>query len=158
MDQPFLTPRSWMGRTSGRPRRKIRNISTVQATMPRTEVSRSTSSSSESRSAWSWEGTTPDSVLRAKSFIATIFAPESPDAGKDGGGGFAGDGLVGDGFQEDFVGAFGAVGFDAKFLGFLNQRGKLRILRRERIHCQAQVEWRQTFFRRHEGLPELLSI
>src|SRR6266852_8842285 len=87
----------------------------------------------------------------------TAIHTESPDAGKDGGGGFAGDGLVGDGFQEDFVGAFGAVGFDAKFLGFLNQRGKLRVLRRKRIHGQAQVEWRQTFFRRHEGLPELLS-
>jgi len=32
---------------------------------------------------------------------------EGFDAAEDGGGGFAGDGLVGDGFKEGFVGAFG---------------------------------------------------
>src|SRR6266851_1422016 len=120
MDQPFLTPRSWMGRTSGRPRRKIKNISTVQAPMPRTETRRSTSSSSESFSACSRVGTTPsmdfcsgetgfaqDGLAEFEHFLRSGGAAggaEGFDAAVDGGGGFAGDGLVGDGFEEGFIG------------------------------------------------------
>src|SRR5579885_3039651 len=77
-DQPFFTPKSWIGRTSGRPRRKIRNISTDHAPIPRTETSRLTNSSSESLCASSRLGTMPAIVFFARSFIAAAFAAESP--------------------------------------------------------------------------------
>ena len=97
--------------------------------MPRTETRRSTSSSSESLwlvRGWgrclrwffsrdpSWRG-----LLRRRGRLcgglacgvsaflrrgSAAVAAEGFDAAEDGGGGFAGDGLVGDGFEEGFVG------------------------------------------------------
>src|SRR6266705_820193 len=108
-----------MGRTSGRPRRKMRNISTVQAPMPRTETKRFTSSSSDNLLASSSEGTMPSMVFLAKSFIARSFAQdrlaelqhffgrrraavgaERFHAAEDGSRRFARDGLISDGLEE----------------------------------------------------------
>ena len=80
---------------------------------------------------------------------------ESFDAGKDGGGGFAGDGLVGDGFEEDFVGATRAICLDTKFFGLFDQRGELRVFCCKSIHSETQVERRKTVFLGHGGsIPE----
>ena len=45
------------------------------------------------------------------------------DASVDGGGSFAGDGLVGDGFHERFVGGLGVVDVGIERDGFLNEAG-----------------------------------
>jgi len=69
--------------------RKMRNISTVQAPMPRTETRRLTSSSSESFSDSSSVGTTPSMVFLARSFMARTFAPERPALRRDWGRSFS---------------------------------------------------------------------
>ena len=76
---------------------------------------------------------------------------EGFDATKDGGGGFAGDGLVGNGFEENLVGAVRAIRFDAELLGFFDQPGKLRVFCSEGVHSEAQVEWRHAEFLSHMG-------
>lgn len=68
------------------------------------------------------------------------------DAPKDGSSGFAGDGLVGDGFDEDLVRRFGSAFFHAEFPRFFDQRGEKRVLRREGVHGAAQVEGRKFVF------------
>ncbi len=47
-------------------------------------------------------------------------AAERLDAAKDGGGGFAGNGLVGDGFEESFVWALGVRGVDLEWERFFD--------------------------------------
>ena len=79
---------------------------------------------------------------------------EGLDAAEDSGGGFAGDGLMGDGFEKGFVRAIRPVGLDAELLGFFDQRGELRVSCRQGIHCEAQVEWRQAKFLGHGLAPD----
>src|SRR5205823_9711146 len=75
------------------------------------------------------------------------------DAAEDGGRGFAGNGLVRDGFDQHFVRGFGGAFFDAKFLRFLYKRSKQGILRRQRIHGQAQVKRRHFVFCGYHEAP-----
>src|SRR2546422_8777793 len=76
---------------------------------------------------------------------------EGFDAAVNRGGSFAGNGLIGDGFEEHFVRAFGAATVDAKLLAFPDQRSECWVLRRQRVHGGAQIKWRKFIFR---GQPE----
>ena len=78
MRKPSRTPKSSTGSTSGRPRVKISNISTVQRPTPRIADSRSISVASSSRAAARRVGTTPSSAWRAMSRIAATLPPEKP--------------------------------------------------------------------------------
>ena len=66
--------------------------------------------------------------------------------------------MIGDGLQEDFVGAIRAVGFDAEFLGVFDQRGEVRILRCKGVHCEAQIERRQAKFLGHDAAPDWVTV
>ena len=146
-----------MGSTSGRPSRKIRNISTVHTPTPRTWIKRSTSSWSDRRLASASEGTIPARVLRARSFMAATLAPDNPALRSTdlrrlsircGAGGRpptprermrrkmvaaaalpAGDGLIGNRFQKDFVRAPGPGRGDVTLEGGLYQAGELGVAR-----------------------------
>src|SRR6266852_98264 len=58
-------------------------------------------------------------------------AAEGLDAVEDGGGGFAGNGLVGDGFEEGFVGGLRGVHLGLEWSGFGYQGGEYFVFRRE---------------------------
>ena len=79
---------------------------------------------------------------------------ESFDAAEDGGGRFARDGLVGDGFEKDFIRAIRAIHLNAEFFGLLDQQGELRILCCKGIHCETQVERRHAKFLGHGVAPD----
>jgi len=76
---------------------------------------------------------------------------EGFDAIENGFGGFAGDGLVGDGFEEDFVGGVGACGFDfdAEFGGGGDEGGEAGVAGGEGVHGQAEIEGREAEFFGH---------
>src|ERR1700723_672289 len=78
--KPLRTPKSSTGRTLGRPRRKISNISTVQRPMPRTWVRCSMMASSGMRRMCCKSGTVPSIVLAARSRRASILFLERPAA------------------------------------------------------------------------------
>jgi hypothetical protein len=62
-------PKSWTGSTSGRPKLKISNISTVHRPIPLISVRRAMISSSVSASHSGRLGTSPASQWRAKSMM-----------------------------------------------------------------------------------------
>jgi hypothetical protein len=62
------------------------------------------------------------------------------DAAEDGGGGFAGDGLVCDGFHEGFVGGLGEVEIFLELFGGEDEFGKFFVLGGEVGHCEGEVE------------------
>ena len=65
---------------------------------------------------------------------------EGFNAGENGGGGFAGDGLVGDGFEKGFVGAFGENFVELELLRGLDQLGQALVFRGEMLHGRGEVE------------------
>lgn len=78
--QPSRTPKSSTGKTSGRSSVKIRNISTVQRPIPRSETNRETSSSSVIANAALLTGTTPSRVPSAIPRIVVTLVVEKPQA------------------------------------------------------------------------------
>ena len=65
---------------------------------------------------------------------------ECLDPSVDGCGGFAGDGLVGDGFEEGFVGGLGVVDFGVERNRNLDEPSDARIGGREVGHGGGKVE------------------
>ncbi len=65
---------------------------------------------------------------------------EGFDAAEDGGGGFAGDGLVGDGFHEGFVGGLGEVEIFLEFFGGEDEFGEFFVFGGEVGHGEGEVE------------------
>ena len=65
---------------------------------------------------------------------------EGFDTAKNGAGGFARNGLMGDSFDQDLVGALAVASFDAEFPRFLDQWSEKRIFRCECVHGPAQVK------------------
>ena len=64
-------------------------------------------------------------------------AAERFDAGENCGGGFAGDGLIGDGFHQRFVGAVHGFHFDLEFDGFFDEASEALVFCGERCFCDA---------------------
>jgi len=67
-------------------------------------------------------------------------AAEGLDAAENGGGCFAGDGLVGDGFEEGFVGRLQGVGVHLEWQGVCDQLGELLVFSGEVVHCGGEIE------------------
>jgi hypothetical protein len=70
---------------------------------------------------------------------ATV-AAQSLDAAEDGGGGFARNGLIGDGFDEHFIGTFGAIGLDAEWGGFGDKGGEFFVFGGEVTRGFGEIE------------------
>ncbi len=65
---------------------------------------------------------------------------EGFDAAEDGGGGFAGDGLVGDGFHEGFVRGLGEVEIFLEFFGGEDEFGEFFVFGGEVGHGEGEIE------------------
>jgi len=69
-------------------------------------------------------------------------AAQGFDAAEDGGGGFAGDGLVGDGFEESFVGRLQGVGIHLEGQGAGDEFGEFAVAGGEMVHGGGEIEGR----------------
>ena len=76
---------------------------------------------------------------------------EGFDAAEDGGGGFAGDGLVGDGFEESFVGALKMVLVHPKGFGFGDEKFEFFVAFGEGLHGLREIEGDRADGERHGG-------
>ncbi len=85
----------------------------------------------------------------------TTVSAECFDAAENRGGRFAGNGLVSNGFYQDFVRTLGGTLFDSELPGLFDQGPKERVLRRQGIHGEAQVKRRQVVFRDQCMAPSL---
>ena len=157
-----------MGRTSGRPRRKIKNISTVQAPIA-TDRDETLDElfvrvglgllerGDDAVDGFLCEvfhgedfcareaGFAEDGLAQLEHFVRSGGAAggtESFDAGEDGGSGFAGDGLVGDGFKEGFVGGLEWVGVGLEGNSVGDEFGEFFVAGAEMLHGLLEIEGR----------------
>ena len=80
---------------------------------------------------------------------------ESFDTGEDGGGGFAGDGLVGDGFEKSFVGRLRGFDLELERDGFFDQALQVLVAFSEMLGGFVEIKCRDGGCLCHDGsIPE----